>query len=322
MNQQLKKATLCFSVILLSAFSQHGKLLGQASLDYEIVLESPRIDDVVMDRHNRIVTVDASTNQIRVYNTMGMLLREIRLPEEQPPRFHAEYSTRKLAVDTNGNIYCLTLSLEYFISVTKFDTAGNIIKRFEANSKMPQRNERIVDFYVSSSNKMYLNTFPHGKTHADLNPVYVYDLDGKQLGKLDYFVEDLVGNVYKLQSTEKDEIILGKYQQTKLKPTRELSKLSEKRIKRNVFVGIDGANNVYVAGADEVGKLNDNFQEVQTIRTPLKELEKDGIYSSFRNFRVGFDGAIYFFGQRRELSKEKEEGYTKVSSVLMRLKNR
>jgi len=322
MKQQMKKATLYFSVILFLAFSQHGKLFGQGSLGYEIVLESPRIDDVVIDRHKRIITVDASTNQIRVYNSIGMLLREIRLPEEQSPRFHTEYSTRKLAVDTSGNIYCLTLSLEYFVSITKFDPSGNFIKRFSADGKMPKRNERIIDFYISSSNKMYLNTFPHGRTRADINPVYVYDSKGNLLGKVDYHIEDLEGNVYRLDTSQKDEVVFRRYQQTKIKPSTELSKVSEKRIKGNIFAGIDATNNIYVAGRDEIEKVNANLQEVQTIRAPLEQLEKDGIYSNMRNLRVGFDGAIYLFGQRRELSKEKDKGYAKVSSALLRLKNR
>lgn len=320
MKQHLKKATFCFSIILFSVFGQHGQLFSQGTLGYEVVFENPRIDDVVIDRHNRIITVDASTNQIRAYNTKGTLLREIRLPEEQSPRFHAEYSTRKLAVDTSGNVYCLTLSLEYFVSITKFDTAGNLIKRFDADSKMPKKNERIIDFFVSSSNKMYLNTFPHGKTRAETNPVYAYDVNGNQLGKLDYHIEDIQGNVYRLDTSQKDGIILDKYQQTQTRPSRELSKLSEKKIKGNVFVGIDGANNIYVAGPDQIAKFDHNLQELQAIRAPLKELEAERIFTNHRNIRVGYDGTIYLFGQLREISKEKEGDYAKVTSVLIRVK--
>lgn len=322
MKPYLKKATLYFSVILFSAFCQHGQLLSQQSLGYEIVLESPRIDDAVIDKHNRIITVDANKNQIEVYNSSGVLLREIRLLQEQSPQFHWDLSGRKLAVDTSGNIYCLTLSLEYFVSITKFDSSGNLIRKFDADSKMPRRNERITDFSISSSNKIYLNTFPHGRTRTEVNPVYVYDLNGNQLGKLDYHIEDLHGNVYRLDTSQKNEIILDKYQQTKTKPSRELVKLAEKRIKGNVFVGVDGANNIYVADVNGIEKLNPTFQEVHTIRAPIKELEQDRIYSNARNLRVASDGVIYLFGQRRELSKQKDGGYAKVSSVMIRLKER
>jgi hypothetical protein len=212
--------------------------------------------------------------------------------------------------------------MEYFVSITRFDSAGRFIKRYSANDKMPPRNERIVDFYVSNSNKIYLNTFPHGRTHTGENPVYVYNLEGNLLGKVNYHIEDLDGDVYTFDTSPQNGSTVHKYKQTNTRPSRELSKLSEKEINENVFVGIDGGNNIYVARANVIGKYNANLQEVQKVQAPLKELEKDGIYSNHRNMRVGYDGTLYLFGQRRDLSKEKEGGHAKVLSVLVRLKKK
>lgn len=320
MKRYLKHYVILVFVSLTNIllFFNNGNLRCQDKFEYEIVLENIPIRNVVIDRQNRLIFV--ANNMIQLHNANGALIRNIQLSKEDSESYNPEYFARKIAVDAHSNIYCLSLYIESFISITKYDSSGTFIKRFPASDNMPQRGERIQDILISNGNKIYLTTISHGVGYDRETPVYVYDLECNFLGKVDYDFVDLNGDPFKFDRTPQRRTILNKYKKSSLKQTKQLEKLSEKRFDRwdgnnFTFAGIDGYNNLYITNGKITKKIDDNLKEIKDIQTPLETLEGDGIFCMQINMRVGYDGTLYLFGVRKE-----KETLKIISPVLIRIK--
>jgi len=295
--------------------SNYGNLFSQGKgFEYESVIDNIPIDDLSIDRQNRIIILDHSNNLIRIFDSNRTFKKDIKLLEEQSDLYQPKFSSRKLAVDANSNIYCLTLSVEYFGSLIKFDSSGRFLKRFSSNEKMPHRSERIIDFYISNSNNIYLSTFPHGQTQAGDTPVYVYDSEGNFLEKVGYHIDDSEGNVYRFDKSQKDVAYFTKFTKhtsVRSKSSKDLSKLADIRLPEKhgmltekygniwTFAGFDDSNNLYLTNGVVTKKYNSHLKLIKEYNTSLYELEKQNIFCDQRNMKISPNGSIYIFGSKR-----------------------
>jgi hypothetical protein len=303
---------MVFLTLLLRAMA-----LCQASIEYEVVLDNKRIDDVVLDRCDRIITIDNADNLLSIHRTSGVLVHEISLPVEDTARFSHVFSSRKVAVDSNCNIYSLALSMESFVSITKLDSIGRISKRSLPNTHTPKRSDRIIDFNVSNSGRIYLNTVPHGMFRVQDHSVYTFDLEFRYVGNVNYYLEDFQGHAYAIDGFRDGDAILNKYQPVLTQSSDSLRKILSKEVRGSVVVGFDRMNNIYLANGQNLSILDSNFQLVQKIDLPPIPLV--GEHPRPRSIRVAYDGTIYVLAQRLK-SSENGVRSEKLSSMLLRLK--
>lgn len=327
--------TLSLILLIFRLFS--SDLFPQEKFPYDIILEGVPIDDVTIDTNDRLIVLDHTNNLIRIFDSSGALQRVIEFSPEQSRVYHPEYSSRKLAVDTNHNIYCLTLSMECFHSIAKYDNSGKFIKEYVNSDKTPPRSNRIIEFYISKKNKIYLNTFPHGLTRSIDAPVFVYDCDFNFLGKVDYYIEDTKGDVYKFDKSQKDFASFVKFRSDHKdqlgRPSKVLSEshrvqMTERHgsLKKKfgniwTYAGIDRHDDVYLTNGVVMKRLDSTLKLVKEYDAPLFELMSHNIIADQRNVRIGPSGSIFIFGRHRRspvngaaLEKFKE------TSTLVRMK--
>lgn len=299
-------------ILLITFFLNIGYLESQNNYKAEILIEKEYggqifSTDLIFDKSDNIYFFDGFRNILK-YDRNGNFLYDIPIPIEQ-------FNSVKLGIDFQNNLYVSLMWSDYFSQMLKFDSSGNQIKNFEL--KNPKPAGRTYPIFISKSNKLYIYTFL-----LELEPsewakgyVYVYNIDGKFLGRTDYYVENSDGMVYKIDPGYK-EFRVEQFDST---PRNEITKSDSLEHKGRIsieykyrsyepgsifgseedswgYIDLDKNNNIYFANPFMIKKYDKTNSFIENINISIKKLDKSKIFAHIHFLKVNNEGEIFVYG--------------------------
>jgi len=229
------------------------------------------ISDLLVDWNGNIYIADYKDKIIYKYDNSGNELDIINIPDDKFRVPDGVGNDIKLGVDGENNLYILTLFSEYWYSALKYNPD---LKTLETMSQIERvKMARITEFFVSYSGNIYVYRSVITPSYSWKNCVLMYDNNGGLLGEVDYWNEDIEGNVYKSIPTHQD-ITIAKYEKPENmngKPSSFLKQLGKITMNRSStgrrifdedrwkFVGTDNNSNFYLFNRQKVKIFDKNF---------------------------------------------------------------
>ena len=277
-------------------------------------------EDFIVDNKGNYYFVNSFSKVISSYNQKGELLYEFTISDEKinnekivmnnMSTTKASLYQAKLGTDHLNNLYILLLHSEYFYKMIKIDQQGELVKDFKIEKPFP--GQRNTGLFISQD-KIYVNTMPatvFDPNYTEEGTVFVYNLNGKFIGRADYYLEDNGGCIY-TPLFNKGEFIFNKYKNEKnesLLKTVNLKKIGEIKIHykksdkfisiedRWLFKGFDKYNNIFFYNESVIKKYDQSSNLIEEIPFALKDLKTDNILTNHKYIRIGQNGDIFVFG--------------------------
>lgn len=281
-------------------------------------------DDIEIDYEKNIYLCDKYTKKILKFTNDMKLIYAKKISYEQlksthnftneNQNFKKVFYNVDLETDKTGNLYVLVTMGEAYLNLIKFDGNGNLISEFHLSGQLPA--QRLIDFFISNTGKIFINTFPHNPQdmhHINEGLVFVYNLDGEFLGRTDYFIEDNEGHIYKRNLLNHTQFQIDSFKKNnsyQIKKTTDIESRGNLKIDYSNnqtswrFLGVDNYDNVYFIHGKEVviiRKLNFKNNRINDIKIEKSKLDEMGVLfaNNFNNISIAPDGDIIFCGIKR-----------------------
>lgn len=310
-------------------------------------------EDIAIDIYNNIYVCDRFSKTIIKYDSTLNFIHEIKVEDEN---FSGKlirgseggrliplelYYTIDLETDIHGNLYCLIKFFgRSFHRLIKYNPSGTIFSDFELNVVPP--NGVDISFFQITTNKLIITTkIPVVDiSYSDYakQKAFIYDTDGKFLGRSDVYFEDLNGAIYKRVTTldKRNKLWLDQYNPDsdgKIRTTDELK--INKSLYANIpdlsfrFIGVDMNNNLFFYSFDPFVLKVLNFKENtvkeafdQSLREKTEE-DYNMIIPTINPLRVSFNGDLFIYGIKLLNAKHitySNYNYTDLGLSILRIK--
>jgi len=275
-------------------------------------------DDLEIDYENNIYLCDRFTKNIFKFTSNMELLYEKRIDDKYFKQIlnsdNIDQSVEKvlyqidLETDNLGNLYLLISITDLYVNMIKYDKNGNLVDNFYLTNPFPKQYLR--NFFISSNNRIYIKTFPFSPqdiTYTEDGIVFVYDLDGEFLGRVDYYIEDNKGNIYKRNLLSNDYLQIDSYYPT---TPNNVKKTSERKIKSSLkidysnqktwyFLGVDNSDNIYFIHGKQtmvIRKFNFSDNSIEDLKIEGNEMKEFGVLfvNNHNNISIGPSGDIFY----------------------------
>jgi len=311
-------------------------------------------DDIAVDIDNNFYVCDKFSKTIIKYDSLLNYIYEIKVEDSN---LHGKLvkgfnNTRlipveltynvELATDTEKNLYCLIKKDDRIHRFIKYNEKGIWINEFDIYRTLPAQ-LGINSFHVNN-NKIFIYTsseLPPDKSYTDFmqKNVFVYDLDGRFLGRGNYYFEDYNGKIYDRNTlNKKDMLWIDQYSPALdglIKPTSELSvnKSLYTELQPNTGfneAGIDKYNNLYIISLNPflitVFNFNDNTVKKVSDTEPLREViykKHKILVPTFKSLLVSYNGDIFIYGIKSKkdyIDRYKESNDNEVELIILQIK--
>jgi hypothetical protein len=293
-------------------------------------------DDIEVDINNnfyicdrfskRILKLDENLNtlfEITIYDEHFVGRKVIHNKKEVPEELSYKID---LETDYEGNLYVLIGYSNSFYNLIKYDKDGNQIENFKLEQPFPHK---MWGGLKVGSNKIFVITSPHSPVnlgYINEGRVFAYSLEGKYLGRCDYYTEDQKGNIYKQNTLNKRNLIwIDEYapNNSSIVQTSSLNLETSlnSELPENVslgYIGIDRSYNLYfVSGSPFIITIfNFSNKFVQNISFNRQEIDNYlannyKIVLSHNPFILSPNGQIYLYGFK--VNKENPSTETKCN---------
>ena len=271
-------------------------------------------DDIVIDSNENIYICDQNNNKIQKYDGEMNWSYEINLPNI--------YFTRlKVGIDKFNNLFVNLNKGDAYGTILKYNSEGKLILEFPSDQQIPGTMDRVIQFKVSPNGNVFLDTFSIDLLRPNWKyGVYMYNSQGVFLGMVDYYAQDLDGNILKIKrdtegtlitkykgasdiiSTTEDMKIICDYKIDNINKTRRVISNDEW-----FFVGTDKDNNVYMSNLYKLRVYNKNCGFIEEIEVYRKLYnENKNLIRDNKSVKVSPNGNIYWYGM---VSKRNKKGY-------------
>lgn len=294
-------------------------------------------EDIIFDNDNNIYICDRFSKRIIKYDSELKFIFEIQMDDEHFQDRLIKYNNTlvpeatayevHLDTDKYRNLYVLITHGESFYRIIKYNKKGELINNFKLGEPYPM--QRTIGIIISSKDRILVKTSsysPVNSTYFQDGLIFVYDLNGKFLGRTDYSIDGSNGYIYKRNTTADkrnmlwidrfEPLINGNIDQT-LSLKLDASLHVNLPVNTSMpFIGIDRKNKLYFAGSNpgsaplkfliEIFDFSDN--KVTEISLDRKEVE-NRLHNQFNTvlfhnpFVLSPDGNIYLCGIKSNNSK-------------------
>lgn len=284
-------------------------------------------DDIAIDIYNNIYVCDTFSKTIIKYDSLFNFIHEIKVEDENfsgklvpgfeggrliPLELHYHIN---LETDIQGNLYCLITYRNSFYRLIKYNPSGALFSDFELNV-LPASTVGI-SFFQITTNKIFITTrieYTLDKSFDDYmkQNVFIYDTDGKFLGRSDLYFEDFNGAIYKQSTTldKRNKLWIDQYNsdfEGKIRKTNELNinKSLYAELPDNVslgLIGVDKSNNLFFGRFDpfiiRIFNFNENMIKATFYQSLRKKIREDYnmIVPTLQSLRVSLNGDLFIYG--------------------------
>lgn len=223
--------------------------------------------------------------------------------------------------------------------MVKYDSEGNLINSFKL--EIEPNNLRVPVLFISSD-KILILTRPSNFFNENEDFIkqrtFVYDLNGKFLGRRDSYFEDFDGNIYDINTSIKGKFIVEQYLPSsdgKIKPTSELTLNRSLFSEEYEYAGgggtfIDSSNNIYSLRVYPFSIKIFNFNNNEIKQINWNEHLQKFIEKKFRiqipngrQFLLSPAGDIYTYGFKTIYNDEnlwKDYNYSDLELKVIKIK--
>jgi len=339
-------------LVVLKNSIKIGNNLGELGKGLQFQKAGPMLytpDDIEIDNKNNFYICDRFSKTIYKYDSLLNLIYEKRIDDESFKGILIQVDDKKiplelryyvdLETDLLGNLYALMGYMGYYYRMIKYDTEGNLIDSFKL--EIEPKNLRVYSTFISKDKILIAtglsNIFSEDEEFRK-QKTFVYDLDGKFLGRCNTYFEDFYGNIYNTNTLIKGKFLVEQYlpsSDEKIKPTSELTLSNNLYFEKpenssGELMAIDTSNNIYLIFESPFSLKIFNFNNNKVIEIIRNEglqkfLEKKYRIQipNSRQFLLSPTGEIYTYGFKTINNNEnlwKEYNYNELELKFIKIK--